>query len=78
MFQIHRQELHFDENCKVVIVNRMIEQNMDYRFNNNLQIACKTDITKFCSEVIGIKSIFKLGRHIYNFSSRLCKVNFVG
>lgn len=50
--KIHRQELHFDENCKVVIVNRMIEQNMDYRFNNNLQIACKTDIAKFCSDVI--------------------------
>lgn len=48
----HRQEDFFDENCKVVIVNRMIEQNMDYRFNNNLQIACKQDIFKFCSDII--------------------------
>lgn len=40
----------------------MIEQNMDYRFNKNLQVACKEDITKFCSDVIGIESIFKLGR----------------
>ncbi|XP_049872033.1 Golgi apparatus protein 1 isoform X2 [Pectinophora gossypiella] len=48
----HRQKPDFNENCKIVIVNRMIEQNADYRFNNNLQSACKTDIKKFCTEVI--------------------------
>ncbi|KOB78150.1 putative golgi apparatus protein cysteine-rich fibroblast growth factor receptor [Operophtera brumata] len=36
--------------CKLVIVNRMIEQNTDYRFNNNLQDACKVDIQQHCSE----------------------------
>ncbi|KAI5635405.1 cysteine rich repeat domain-containing protein [Phthorimaea operculella] len=48
----HKQQPDFNENCKVVIVNRMIEQNTDYRFNNNLQFACKPDIKKFCAEVI--------------------------
>lgn len=31
----------------------MIEQNMDYRFNNNLQNACKLDIKKYCFRIIG-------------------------
>ncbi|KAM3962726.1 LOW QUALITY PROTEIN: Golgi apparatus protein 1 [Aphomia sociella] len=50
--KIHRQKPDFDDNCKMVIVNRMIEQNLDYRFNNNLQNACKDDVKRFCSEVI--------------------------
>ncbi|XP_014362767.2 Golgi apparatus protein 1 [Papilio machaon] len=50
--KVHRQKPDFDENCKIVIVNRMIEQNMDYRFNNNLQNACKMDIKKFCFKII--------------------------
>lgn len=52
-FQAHRKELDFNEDCKMVIVNRMIEQNTDYRFNNNLQNACKVDIQQHCSGVIG-------------------------
>ncbi|GBP70609.1 Golgi apparatus protein 1 [Eumeta japonica] len=48
----HKQETDFDDNCKMVIVNRLIEQNTDYRFNNNLQSACKVDIEKFCSIII--------------------------
>ncbi|CAG9567418.1 unnamed protein product [Danaus chrysippus] len=48
----HRQEDDFDNNCKIVVINRMIEQNMDYRFNNNLQNACDGDIKKYCSNVI--------------------------
>ncbi|XP_068621260.1 Golgi apparatus protein 1 [Battus philenor] len=51
----HQQKTDFDENCKIVIVNRMIEQNMDYRFNNNLQNACKSDIKKFCYKVIAME-----------------------
>ncbi|XP_013200649.1 Golgi apparatus protein 1 [Amyelois transitella] len=50
--KIHQQEPNFDENCKLVIVNRMIEQNMDYRLNNNLQISCNGDIKKYCSHII--------------------------
>lgn len=52
-FQTHKQKPDFDENCKIVIVNRMIEQNSDYRFNNNLQSSCRDDIRNFCSDVIG-------------------------
>ncbi|XP_026738465.1 Golgi apparatus protein 1 isoform X2 [Trichoplusia ni] len=48
----HRREPLFDEWCNRVVVNRMVEQNMDYRFNNNLQIACKMDITTYCSNII--------------------------
>ncbi|XP_045768280.1 Golgi apparatus protein 1 [Maniola jurtina] len=48
----HRHETDFDNNCKIVVVNRMIEQNLDYRFNNNLQNICKGDIKKFCSNII--------------------------
>ncbi|CAK1549697.1 unnamed protein product [Leptosia nina] len=48
----HREETDFDKNCKYVVVNRMIEQNMDYRFNNNLQNACKGDIQKHCTRII--------------------------
>ncbi|XP_047545273.1 Golgi apparatus protein 1 [Vanessa atalanta] len=48
----HRLEADFDNNCKIVVVTRMIEQNMDYRFNNNLQNSCKGDIKRFCSDVI--------------------------
>ncbi|XP_063838932.1 Golgi apparatus protein 1 [Ostrinia nubilalis] len=48
----HKQKTDFDENCKIVIVNRMIEQNTDYRFNNNLQNACKDDVMKYCSDII--------------------------
>lgn len=50
---MHQQEPNFDDNCKLVIVNRLIEQNMDYRLNNNLQISCNEDIKKYCSDIIG-------------------------
>lgn len=52
-FQTRRQTPDFDDNCNFVIVNRMIEQNSDYRFNNNLQSFCKDDIRMFCSKIIG-------------------------
>ncbi|XP_047506857.1 Golgi apparatus protein 1 [Pieris napi] len=48
----HRDETDFNKNCKYVVTNRMIEQNLDYRFNNNLQNACKGDIRKYCSPII--------------------------
>lgn len=55
-FQTHRQKPDFEENCNIVIVNRLIEQNSDYRFNNNLQSYCNYDIRIFCSKVIGKKN----------------------
>lgn len=50
---MHSEKTYFNENCKVVVVNRLIEQNKDYRFNNKLQNACDVDIKKYCSEIIG-------------------------
>ncbi|VVC97266.1 unnamed protein product [Leptidea sinapis] len=50
--KVHHNQPDFDKNCNIVVTNRMIEQNMDYRFNNNLQSACKGDIHKFCSNII--------------------------
>ncbi|XP_028034025.1 Golgi apparatus protein 1 [Bombyx mandarina] len=48
----HHQSLDFEKNCKVVVVNRMIEQNTDYRFNINLVNSCKSDINAHCSEIL--------------------------
>lgn len=50
--KIHKDELNFDPNCHKVIISRMIEQNSDYRFNSNLQDACKRNIAEFCTEDI--------------------------
>lgn len=48
----HKDEVDFNDNCKLVIINRMIEQNADYRLNNNLQHSCNTDINNFCADII--------------------------
>ncbi|XP_047987444.1 Golgi apparatus protein 1 [Leguminivora glycinivorella] len=48
----HHDKPDFAESCKVVIVNRMIEQNTDYRFNINLQTYCDLDIKKHCSSIV--------------------------
>ncbi|CAG9121359.1 unnamed protein product [Plutella xylostella] len=48
----HKQESDFNENCKIVIINRLAEQNTDYRFNNKLRSACEPDIKSYCAEVI--------------------------
>ncbi|XP_038208318.1 Golgi apparatus protein 1 [Zerene cesonia] len=50
--KVHREAAEFDKSCKFVVTNRMIEQNLDYRFNNNLQNACKGDMQKHCSQII--------------------------
>lgn len=50
--KIHKDELLFDANCHLVIVNRMIEQNMDYRFNPRLQEACSRNIAEHCTKVV--------------------------
>lgn len=42
----------FDSNCHVVVVNRMIQQNLDYRFNPKLQDACQKNIGQHCSHIL--------------------------
>ncbi|XP_014236728.1 Golgi apparatus protein 1 [Trichogramma pretiosum] len=38
----------FDDKCRSFVMNRMAEQNTDYRFNTALQSACSNDINKHC------------------------------
>lgn len=47
--KVHKDEIPFDANCHMVVVNRMIEQNMDIRFNPRLQAACSKNIGKWDS-----------------------------
>ena len=42
----------FDEKCHLVVVNRMIEQNLDYRFNPALQQACASNIADYCTHIV--------------------------
>ncbi|XP_037933089.1 Golgi apparatus protein 1 isoform X2 [Teleopsis dalmanni] len=42
----------FDSRCHLVVVNRMIEQNTDFRFNPKLQQACGQNIDRYCSDII--------------------------
>lgn len=48
----HRDEPNFDNDCHIVVVNRMIEQNMDFRFNPTLHKACKANIANYCAPII--------------------------
>ncbi|XP_058822591.1 Golgi apparatus protein 1-like isoform X2 [Topomyia yanbarensis] len=50
--KIHKDENLFDAKCHLVVVNRMIEQNMDYRFNPTLQNACARDIADHCTDIV--------------------------
>lgn len=48
----YKDEALFDAACHLVVVNRMIEQNMDYRFNPALQGACASNIAEFCTNIV--------------------------
>lgn len=50
--KIHKDEPSFDRNCHMIIVNRMILQNMDYRFNPVLQKACARNIADYCTAIV--------------------------
>lgn len=50
--KIHREESKFDQKCHRVVVNRMIEQNIDYRFNPALQEACSKNIADYCTDIV--------------------------
>nr|XP_029727793.1 Golgi apparatus protein 1-like isoform X1 [Aedes albopictus] len=55
--KIHKDENLFDGRCHLVVVNRMIEQNMDYRFNPMLQSACARDIADHCTDIVASAKI---------------------
>lgn len=38
----------FDNNCRSLVLKRMVEQSADYRLNPALQRGCSQDIGKFC------------------------------
>lgn len=50
--KVHKDETLFDTNCHLIVINRMIEQNTDYRFNPLLQEACKNNILEFCTKIV--------------------------
>lgn len=50
--KVHKDELMFDQSCHLIVINRMIEQNMDYRFNPRLQEACSKNIADYCTKIV--------------------------
>ena len=48
----HKEQSLFDTKCHLVVINRMILQNMDYRFNPELQHDCASSIAEYCSKII--------------------------
>lgn len=50
--KVHRDEPLFDNHCHMVVVNRMIEQNLDFRFNPDLQQACSKNIAQYCTKIV--------------------------
>ncbi|XP_015515645.1 Golgi apparatus protein 1 [Neodiprion lecontei] len=54
-----KDERTFDDGCKDIVIQRMIEQNTDYRFNPKLQSACSSDIDKHCKNVLKANSADK-------------------
>lgn len=50
--KLHKDETMFDHRCHMIVVNRLIAQNQDYRFNPELQQACSKDIADYCTRVV--------------------------
>lgn len=50
--KLHKDEPMFDQECHIIVVNRLIFQNQDYRFNPDLQHACSKDIADHCTRVV--------------------------
>ncbi|CAO1434349.1 unnamed protein product [Diamesa serratosioi] len=48
----HKEQPLFDTKCHLVVINRMILQNIDYRFNPELQHDCASSIAEYCSKII--------------------------
>lgn len=48
----HKDEQVFDKKCHLIVVNRLIIQNQDYRFNPKLQEACFKNIAEYCTSIV--------------------------
>lgn len=48
----YKDDKLFDKKCHLIVVNRLIIQNQDYRFNPKLQAACSKNIGEFCTDVV--------------------------
>lgn len=48
----YKDDAAFDPRCHLVVVNRMIEQSTDFRFNPSLQLHCGKNIDRFCSDIV--------------------------
>ncbi|XP_001605655.2 Golgi apparatus protein 1 [Nasonia vitripennis] len=48
----HKDDAMFDDKCRTFVINRMAEQNTDYRFNVALQQFCSSDIDRHCKQII--------------------------
>jgi len=50
--KLHKDEPLFDRKCHLIVVNRLILMNQDYRFNSELQQSCSKNIAEFCLKVV--------------------------
>lgn len=50
--KVHRDKATFDASCRLIVVNRMIELNVDYRYDLRLQAACLTSVAEHCTKVV--------------------------
>lgn len=50
--KMHKDDPMFDNQCHLMVVNRLIVQNEDYRFNPDLQHSCSKDIADYCTRVV--------------------------
>lgn len=48
----HRNEIGVAQNCRSLIVKRILVQNKDYRLNPRLKNGCKKEIHKHCSSIL--------------------------
>lgn len=50
--RVHKDEPLFDHQCRLVVVNRMISQHYDIRYNPKLQEACSENIATYCTHIV--------------------------
>lgn len=62
----HKDDTNFDRKCHLIVVNRLIIQNQDYRFNPKLQDACSKNIADFCTEIVATETEHALNGKVMN------------
>lgn len=62
----HKDETNFDRQCHLIVVNRMIIQNQDYRFNPKLQEACARNIADHCTAIVADEQQHALNGKVVN------------